>query len=325
MSSPTSYLAQHAWSCKSCSTSNWNDRTTCRACSSPKKSSGPPWSNGGTSTPGGKRTPKGTPQTLTPPINTKSTTSSAAEADAAEPVTPQQLKGQLKELQTARTALAGPLNTSAAAVALDEHIFAINAKLNGLKPVGERLDGLRGVIGRCQKRIQDAQDARKAAADAFAKETADLQRYQAELRELETSVQAPFSNAQPPEWLASSLHLLIESLQKGGDVSRDGMVQALRGVLIPPVPSTFDLTTEDDMNDDEEFVTPTMPPPASFGGTSSGQPPGRMRMNTKTMVETTPMVGMPGSRYQTPQLGRRAQESPMLSPLQSGTATPVPQ
>jgi hypothetical protein len=273
MSSPTSYLAQHAWSCKSCSTTNWNDRTTCRACNSPKKSSGPPWSNGGSSTPpGGKRTPKSTPQTQTPPSTAKAAATSAAEADAAEPVTPQQLKGQLKELQTARTALAGPLNTSAAAVALDEHIFAINAKLNGLKPVGERLDGLRGVIGRCQKRIQDAQDARKAAADTFAKETADLQRYQAELRELETSVQAPFSNAQPPEWLASSLHLLIESLQKGGDVSRDGMVQALRGVLIPPVPSTFDLTTDDDMNDDEEFVTPTMPLPASFGSTSSGQP-----------------------------------------------------
>ena len=240
MATAASYLAQHAWTCKGCATTNWNDRVTCRACNGPKKGSGPPWAgsggtNGGSSTPG-KRTPKSTPQTQTPPSTTKTAATVAAEADAAEPVTPQQLKGQLKELQTARTALAGPLNTSAAAVALDEHIFAINAKLNGLKPVGERLDGLRGVIGRCQKRIQDAQDARKAAADAFAKETADLQRYQAELRELETSVQAPFSNAQPPEWLASSLHLLIESLQKGGDVSRDGMVQALRGVLIPPVP-----------------------------------------------------------------------------------------
>ena len=69
---------------------------------------------------------------------------------------------------------------------LESRLAELKARLlHAAGPVGQQVDGLRGVISRSQKRLTEAEIAKVEAEATIIKETMDISNYQAQLAELE--------------------------------------------------------------------------------------------------------------------------------------------
>ena len=68
---------------------------------------------------------------------------------------------------------------------LATRLAELKARLHGARPIGQQVDGLRGVISRCQKRLAEAEIAKVEAEATIIKETEDIANYKAQLAELE--------------------------------------------------------------------------------------------------------------------------------------------
>ena len=62
---------------------------------------------------------------------------------------------------------------------LESRLAELKARLHGARPIGQQVDGLRGVISRCQKRLAEAEIAKVEAEASIIKETVDIASYQA--------------------------------------------------------------------------------------------------------------------------------------------------
>ena len=68
---------------------------------------------------------------------------------------------------------------------LESRLTDLKARLHGTRPIGQQVDGLRGVISRCQKRLAEAEIAKAEAEATIIKETEDMASYRTQLAELE--------------------------------------------------------------------------------------------------------------------------------------------
>ena len=83
---------------------------------------------------------------------------------------------------------------------LESRLAELKSRLHGARPMGQQVDGLRGVISRCQKRLAEAETAKADAEAAILKETEDIANYRAQLAELEPLLTTPmgFRKADEP-------------------------------------------------------------------------------------------------------------------------------
>ena len=95
---------------------------------------------------------------------------------------------------------------------LESRLTDLKARLHGTRPIGQQVDGLRGVISRCQKRLAEAEIAKADAEATIIKETEDMASHQTQLAELEPllTISTGFRKADEPnngmpEWVASTL------------------------------------------------------------------------------------------------------------------------
>eukprot|EP00974_Lingulodinium_polyedra_P128805 11207551-Lingulodinium_polyedra.AAC.1 len=90
-------------------------------------------------------------------------------------------------LQQTKSARAAITVDCTAATSLDKQIAEIHVELNKRKPLGQRADDLRAVIARTEKRITEAKNLVAAATATLDSEQTDLEKYQAELMEVEVN------------------------------------------------------------------------------------------------------------------------------------------
>ena len=60
---------------------------------------------------------------------------------------------------------------------LESRLTDLKARLHGARPIGQHVDGLRGVISRCQKRLAETEIAKAEAEATIIKETEDMASY----------------------------------------------------------------------------------------------------------------------------------------------------
>ena len=68
---------------------------------------------------------------------------------------------------------------------LESRLTDLKARLHGTRPIGQQVDGLCGVISRCQTRLAEAEIAKAEAEATIIKETEDMASYRTQLAELE--------------------------------------------------------------------------------------------------------------------------------------------
>ena len=104
---------------------------------------------------------------------------------------------------------------------LESRLTDLKASLHGTRPIGQQVDGLRGVISRCQKRLAEAEIAKAEAEAAIIKETEDIASYQTQLAELEPLLttsrgfrKADEPNNGMPEWVTSTLSSIAKHMME---------------------------------------------------------------------------------------------------------------
>ena len=127
---------------------------------------------------------------------------------------------------------------------LESRLAELKARLHGARPIGQQVDGLPGVISRCQKRLVEPEYVKVEAEATIIKETEeDIASYQAQLAELEPLLASPegFRKADGPdsgmpEWLANTLSSIAKHVQESSNTDRDAVAQSLLGLLVPAPP-----------------------------------------------------------------------------------------
>jgi hypothetical protein len=216
---------------------------------------------------------------------------------------PQQLKAQLQAATTARACLAEAGATPSFLQKLDEEITTLKRAMQDRRPVGERLEGLRGVIARSERRLEAAKKELEAAQASAAQQELELAAYQEELAQLESEIvqefkaSTPFSSeagaASLPSWIQQSMADVARHLRSGKEIDPASLADTIEGMLVPPpapVPpeqwgGTPQEATEGDHMEEDVEKENTDP---SY---SVVRP---RRANRKTLVET-PLLGQPGS------------------------------
>ena len=253
------------------------------------------------------------PHKPTPPDGRVAAPSSApaAAGQAGEQGSPTQVRARLKAATTARDELAATGAAATLMQALDEEIANLKKALQDRKPQAERLEGLRGVILRGERRLEAAKRELKEALDKVEKEEKEIAENKEELAQLEKDIVSGISDgafsgsatAAPPPWLKASLADIARHVRTATEVNLDTLADTLDGLLLPP--------------------PAPMPPDADDGGTRTpvgachqqeGDSEGdaamennsaqedaenayqvvRRRIRGKAMTDT-PMLGMPGS------------------------------
>ena len=184
---------------------------------------------------------------------------------------------------------------------LESRLSDLKARLHGARPIGQQVDGLRGVISRCQKRLAEAETARAEAEAAIIKETEDIASYQTQLAELEplltTSTgfrKADEPNNGVPEWVASTLSSIAKHMLESNTIDREAVAQSLLGLMVPAPPPTPPETQQNGAPNDITDIT-DMCDIACRGNKHEGsadwpQNTNEVRLTTKTMVEETPQL-----------------------------------
>ena len=308
--------AQH-WSCLACGVQNWSTNRTCRACftapwpapsvaaAKKKNGTGKPASGGA----GSKSAALALPPPAAPPAG------GASEEPAKHPA------AQLKVLQATRESLASAGVASSVLESTDAEIARLTDLTKDLRPIGQRLDGLRGVISRGEARLAAKEAALEDARKALEDERAEVVKHKAQLQALEEELAAgvakPFHEEPQqtvPPWLRDALLGLARTIHRGTDMNgtpldNKALAASLARMVEPVVPdNSMSGVPRPEVSEisDEELeleLAPLPPAPASEGaegpgtaGTSTGGVPSTpsTRVRGKALVET-PQVGKPGS------------------------------
>ena len=240
-----------SWTCRTCSTANWQNLTSCRWCGIT------PWP-----ALSGSRAPrKGKTTTVTPTAGRTARAGHTPAAAAAEPpgvaaapmaqmpeqgavAQPQRLKAQLQAAMTARTCLAEAGATQSFLQELDEEITTLKRAMQDRRPVGERLEGLRGVITRSERRLEASKKELEAAQASTAQQEQELAAHQQELAQLESEIvqefkaSTPFScearSASVPSWIQQSMADVARHQHSGKEIDPASLADAIEAMLVPP-------------------------------------------------------------------------------------------
>ena len=167
-----------SWCCAGCGTWNWGSRSSCHYCGQAlRTSNGNSWVQVAKK---GKTSGKGRGVHIKQQYN------------GAQNVQIASVSKALTELEASEDReLMQPL---------ESRLAELKSRLHGARPMGQQVDGLRGVISRCQKRLAEAETAKADAEAAILKETEDIANYRAQLAELEPLLTTPmgFRKADEP-------------------------------------------------------------------------------------------------------------------------------
>ena len=173
---------------------------------------------------------------------------------------------------------------------LESRLAELKATLHGARPIGQQVDGLRGVISRCQKRLAEAEAAKTEAEAAIIKETEDITNYQAQLTELEPLLTASTGtrkadgpNYGVPEWVASTLASIAKHMQESSNIDREAVAQSLLGLLVD-AQQTGALDSTTDMCDVSSRGS------KHEGSANWPENTKKVRLTTKAMIEETPQL-----------------------------------
>ena len=216
---------------------------------------------------------------------------------------PQRLKAQLQAAMTARACLAEAGATPSFLPKLDEEITTLKRAMQDRRPVGERLEGLRGVITRSERRLEASKTELEAAQASTAQQEQELAAHQQELAQLESEIAQEFKASTPfscetraaslPSWIQQSMADVARHLRSGKEIYPASLADTIEGMRMPPpapVPpeqweGTPQAATEGD-HMEEEVEKENMDPSYSVVRPR--------RSSRKTLVET-PLLGHPGS------------------------------
>ena len=181
---------------------------------------------------------------------------------------------------------------------LESRLAELKARLHGARPIGQQVDGLRGVISRCLKRLAEAEIAKVKAEATIIKETEDIASYQAQLAELEPLLasSARFRKADGPdsgmpEWQANTLSSISKHVQESSNIDRDAVVQSLLGMMVPaPLPIPPDALRSGTLDNTTDMCDVSHRGSKHEGSADWPQDTNKVRLTTKTMTGETPQL-----------------------------------
>ena len=174
---------------------------------------------------------------------------------------------------------------------LESRLTDLKARLHGTRPIGQQVDGLRGVISWCQKRLAEAEIAKAEAEATIIKETEDMASYRTQLPELEPLLKADEPNNGMPEWVASTLSSIAKHMLESSTIDREAVAQSLLGLMVPaPPPAPPDAQQNGVSNNIIDMCDVTSRGNKHEGGADWPQNTNKVRLTTKTMIEETPQL-----------------------------------
>ena len=181
---------------------------------------------------------------------------------------------------------------------LESRLVELKARLHGARPIGQQVDGLRGVISRCQKRLAEAENAKVVVEATIIKETEDIASNQAQLPELEPLLassagfrKADGPDSRIPEWLANTLSSIAKHVQESSNIDRDAVAQSLLGLLVPgPPPIPPDALRSGTLDNNTDMCDVSNRGSKHEGRADWPQNTNKVRLTTKTMTEETPQL-----------------------------------
>ena len=285
-----------SWCCAGCGTWNWGSRSTCHYCGqAPRTSNGNSWVQVAKK---GKTSGKGRGVHIKQQYNGAQTVNNPdAGANGEKLGNMKQLQAQIASVSKALTELEASEDRELMQP-LESRLAELKSRLHGARPIGQQVDGLRGVISRCQKRLAEAETAKADAEAAILKETEDIANYRAQLAELEPLLTTPTGfrkadeqNNGVPEWVANTLSSIAKHMLESSNIDREAVAQSLLGLMVPAPPPT---------PPDAQQTGPTdciidMCDVANRGNKHEGsaewpQNTNKVRLTTKTMIEETPQL-----------------------------------
>ena len=289
-----------SWCCVGCGTWNWGSRYSCHYCgqATPRASNGNSWAQ---VVKRGKTSGKGKGAHVKQQYNAAQTvTNPDAYANGEKLVNTKQLQSQIAAVSKALTELEGAEDKELMKP-LESRLADLKARLNGARPIGQQVDGLRGVISRCQKRLADAETAKADAEAIIIKETEDIASYRAQLAELEplltTSTgfrKADEPNNGVPEWVANTLSSIAKHMMESSTIDREAVAQSLLGLMVPAPPPTPPEAPEAQqcgaLDDSTDMSDVSSRGSKHEGSADWPQNMSKMRLTKKTMIEETPQL-----------------------------------
>ena len=176
--------------------------------------------------------------------------------------------------------------------------------LRDRRPIGQRLDGLRGVITRGETRITTKREALAAAQQALSEEEAEVEKHKEQLKVLEAELAAQTSSFQVVEeqtvlpWMEDTIMSLAVSIRRGTDkggipLSKEAIAEAMMRLVAEPEPELPEVPEDEDgdlvLDGAADHATADTNAPVTPINKQR-----RVRLASKTLVET-PMLGQPGS------------------------------
>ena len=216
--------------------------------------------------------------------------------EVAEDEDASQLRSELKSIQAALAALPPQ---HACRQSLEE------AAIYSQKPLGVRIDGLRGVLDRTQSRLTKAKEDLVDAQNRVQIESAAAQMYSQQLADIESSIQhhtiyplgsRPLQAEGPPDWMCVSLQHIAQQLRTDTPFQRAELATHLEKLLeaaVVPAPSEH-IPVGADTDMDSPCSLKEKVPPVNDTDPLITQEGARRRLTGKTFVET-PQLGLPGS------------------------------
>ena len=272
------------WQCLLCGLHNWDTRSQCRGC--------PPATTPGTAAAsearhsGKGRLGKGRQANdeMNTTLSTASSISPAAAEASQDGATAQEDRAALQAQLTSLESAIAALGESAAPdiwQGLQDKAEQVKQRLRDGRPLGQRLEGLRGAIQRGEARLLKAQMALQEAQKRVTDETDLLERRQQEMRAMETELikdlsHAPSrfrqtSEATVPPWVASKLQYFAQQLRAGNLTNPAALADQL--LLLGQPANTAghnweeeqDNSWEEEQEDDMSETPPLQPPPLEDG------------------------------------------------------------
>jgi len=209
------------------------------------------------------------------------------------------LKAQLAGLNAAREALLVSGAPTTALDAIEQEAAEIQRQLKDLRPTGEKLEGLRGVIRRGERRLQEAEKELERIQAQIKNEQEEITLHKDELAALETElVQELQGPPEVPPWLKDTLLQLAGHLRSGGPIDPQQIAASIEGLTIPP-PAPEPAENPGEEEDETPVIQASTYAKVSRG---TGKPSAAWttvvptRLRTKTQAET-PQLGARGSTW----------------------------
>ena len=224
-----------SWCGAGCGTWNWESRSSCQYCGqAPRTSNGNSWVQVAKK---GKTSGKGKGvHTKQQHYATQAVNSPDAYANGEKLASMKQLHAQISAVSKALTELEASEDKELMQP-LESRLTDLKARLHGARPIGQQVDGLRGVISRCQKRLAEADVAKAEAQATIIKETEDMASYRTQTRRTRTTPH--YIHGVPngmPEWVASTLSSIAKHVLESSTIDREAVAQSLLGLMVPAPP-----------------------------------------------------------------------------------------